>query len=76
LRIRSSLGRGRSRRRLSGCPSSDWAALDLGVWLFRFENGCFCIFSYALGANLVLYHLEVALYRSQYSSPSFFCEKI
>jgi hypothetical protein len=43
LRIRSSLGRDGSRRRLSGCRSRHWAALDLGVWLFRFENGCFCI---------------------------------
>lgn len=34
LRIRSSLGQGRSRRRLSGCRSRHWAALDLGVWLF------------------------------------------
>lgn len=33
LRIRSSLGQEGSRRRLSGCRSSDWAALDSGVWL-------------------------------------------
>lgn len=55
LRIRSSLRRGGSLRRLSGCRSSDWAALDLGAWLFRFENGCFLYYFHTLLGHILYY---------------------
>ena len=47
------------------------------IWVFGsfdLKMGVFVLFSYALGAHLVLYHLEVAIGRSQCSSPCFFCK--